>query len=161
MEDIASKAVVAVLTALVTIPLTAWLSTRRFYSEKWWERKLEAYLALIEALHHLSLPFDQAIEAMIEHRELPKDKQDAYWAKHAEAEAEIMKQIDMSELLISPQAVQLLHNMFKSSSAAKADTDWVGYVTHNQKAISVCINNLKPLAMADLKLVRNSWYPWR
>ncbi len=161
MEDLASKAIVAILTALVTIPLTAWLATRRFYSEKWWERKLEAYLALIEALHHLSLPFDQKIEAMIENRELPEVKQDSYWAKHHEAEAEIMKQIDMSELLISPDAVALLREMFRSSSSANAEMDLVSYLSKNQKAISKCVDDLKKVAMKDLKLTRASWVPWR
>jgi len=41
------------LVAIVAVYLTAHLALRRFYSERWWERKANMYTQLIEALYDL------------------------------------------------------------------------------------------------------------
>jgi hypothetical protein len=158
MYDLLSKIIVAAITAVITAPLTVWLSLRRFYSEKWWERKLTAYLTVIEALHHLSVPFDRAIEAAIENRELGEDEKSKLWAKHVEAEAEILKHLDMGELLMSTDSVQLLRKMLRSLDEARAKTDHTDYLTTNQRAIWECLTELKPIAMTDLNVARHAWF---
>lgn len=39
--------IVGVATALVTVKL----SIRKFYTERWWERRADAYSRIVEALH--------------------------------------------------------------------------------------------------------------
>jgi hypothetical protein len=43
-----------------------WLSLRRFYREKWWERKIAAYTAIMESLHHMKRDLDVSYDAAIE-----------------------------------------------------------------------------------------------
>lgn len=44
---------VAVLAAWLSARVTVRLSTRQFQSERWWERKADAYSALVHALHNM------------------------------------------------------------------------------------------------------------
>ena len=157
MEDLVSKIVVAAITAVITAPLTVWLSLRRFYSEKWWERKLTAYLAVIEALHHLSVPFDREIEAAIQNRELGEDEKGRLSDMHVKAKAEILKHLDMGELLMSNESVQLLRKMLRSLDEARASTDHIDFITTNQRVIGECLDQLKPIAMTDLNVARHGW----
>jgi len=43
----------SLLVAIVTAQWTVRLALRRFYSEKWWERKSAAYTAIFESMHHI------------------------------------------------------------------------------------------------------------
>ena len=40
---------ISVLVAIITVKL----SLKKFRSEKWWEKKVEVYSKIIDALHHL------------------------------------------------------------------------------------------------------------
>ncbi|HSC59190.1 MAG TPA: hypothetical protein VLC11_06485 [Gemmatimonadales bacterium] len=46
-------AVVAVLASWLTARLTVRLAARQFQSERWWERKADAYSAVVHALHNM------------------------------------------------------------------------------------------------------------
>ena len=56
--QVVSAIVIAVISARVTVHF----ALKRFYSEKWWERKTEAYTAIIEALHHVRNYADTNLE---------------------------------------------------------------------------------------------------
>ena len=45
--------IIAIFTSSITAYLTAKWSLKRFYSEKWWERKEKAYSEIIDALYDL------------------------------------------------------------------------------------------------------------
>src|SRR6266536_1374619 len=55
LEDRALNALAAILPglviAVVTAIITVRLALRRFYSERWWERKAQAYSDILEALY--------------------------------------------------------------------------------------------------------------
>jgi len=53
MEDIALNLFTAILIGALSALITADLAFRRFRTEKWWERKVEAYTKVIESLHYL------------------------------------------------------------------------------------------------------------
>ena len=55
MGDFISHIVIAMLASLVTVHLSLW----RFHREKLWEKKLEAYTAIIKSLHHLKIINDK------------------------------------------------------------------------------------------------------
>src|SRR5271165_48966 len=45
--------VISLVGSTFTAFLTVHLSLRRFQAERWWERKVDAYSRIIEALHHV------------------------------------------------------------------------------------------------------------
>ena len=54
--------VVGLVIAVVSARVTVHFALKRFYSEKWWERKAEAYSSIIEALHHIRNYADHHME---------------------------------------------------------------------------------------------------
>jgi hypothetical protein len=146
------------LAAFLTAPLTAWLAMRRFSAEKWWEKKLEAYLAIIEALHHLERPYDEVMEAWWSGSETPKETPEA-WLKHRESLSEIRKYIDMGELVISERASALLDRLLARLAEARRETDFAPFVEKSATAVHECLIELKRLAIEDLRLARGSWLP--
>ncbi len=63
--------IVPALISAVTTGLVAYLTIRnavgRFYREKWFDRKVEAYMDVIEALHHIQRQENADYEYMQEH----------------------------------------------------------------------------------------------
>lgn len=53
MIDFLLKALPGIVSAIIASYLAANWSLRKFYSEKWWERKERAYTEIIDALYDL------------------------------------------------------------------------------------------------------------
>jgi hypothetical protein len=53
--------VLGLVMAVVSARVTLHYALKRFYFEKWWERKAEAYNSIFEALHHLKNQADHEL----------------------------------------------------------------------------------------------------
>lgn|SRR5690554_1302051 len=74
--------------------LAAFLATRKFREEKWWERKAAAYGELVEALHHMKWSPSETIDAAVESREIPQADKDELWRlTRCTSAAELMAQL--------------------------------------------------------------------
>lgn len=55
----------SIIIAIITSVVTVRLSLKQFYSQKWWEKKAEAYTNIIESLaimqYYMGLWFDELI----------------------------------------------------------------------------------------------------
>jgi hypothetical protein len=149
-----SEIIVGIVSATLTAPLAAWLALRRFYSERWWERKLDAYTVLIESLHHMGRPYDEALEAEIDGRQLSKEFKETLNKKSSEAYAEVLKQLDMSEFIISREAADVLRNALRKADEANTHSDYTQYIFAKQNALVEAITQLKAAAKRDLRLGR-------
>ena len=74
MTGLLAQFLLSVFTAVVTSITTVWLSLRRFYSEKWWERKVAAYTAIIKSLHHMKRDIEENMSAEERGRELSEER---------------------------------------------------------------------------------------
>ncbi len=66
--------VLAAFTAVIASFVTARFALRRFYSEKWWEKKYEGYSSILESLHYIVRHFDEEMTATAGGREIPDDR---------------------------------------------------------------------------------------
>ena len=53
----------------------AHFALRRFYREKVWERKTNAYTAIFEAIHDMGTWFDEHFDSMVRHKEISEEQQ--------------------------------------------------------------------------------------
>ena len=88
---IASQVADGAITAVIASYVTVRLSLRRFYSEKWWEKKAEAYAAILEALHYMKRCFDEDYEAEVAGREVPEERKKELHEKYHSADDELKK----------------------------------------------------------------------
>lgn len=151
------------LIGLVLAFLAAWLGAafalRRFYKEKIWERKINAYFALIEAAHHMRIYYDRNLEAHMDGRELTDEYKGELDRKYDQARVELQKQISFGDLIISSAAVAAIEEMF---SQLKYDgADWIGYLDHGVGVTQNCLVALKTAVATELRLDPHKYWTLR
>jgi len=53
IQDISKYLIPALFVSIITAVVTVKLSIKQFYSQRWWEKKAEAYSHIIENLSYL------------------------------------------------------------------------------------------------------------
>jgi hypothetical protein len=130
--------------------LTVRLTLKRFYSEKWWERKWEAYSGLFDALHHVRNYYDHHWEFTLRGSELPPDTEKALGEKRGTGMAEIRRRIDIGTLVISEHATNVLRTFLADLDAGTRTTDWSVHLDNQLGAVNKCLEALRPIARTEL-----------
>jgi len=151
IKTVLFQLILSLVVAVTTAYLTVWLSLRRFYREKWWEAKMEAYTNVIQALHHMNRDLDISLRAEMRGDYTESDYRKEWSEKHRLAWDEIRRQIDVGEFLYSPKSMRILRALIKDS---EHDPDYM-YAEHLmtlQSAVETCMPAIKAAARADLGL---------
>lgn len=141
-----AQGAIAVLGAF----LAAYLSMRRFRTEKWWERKAAVYTELVEALHHMKWYPSEQIDAAIENRSLPEEDKADYWKKYKEARRNVWKISDSASFLVSPKVNEAIFEMERKLGEARTSEWWFEHAEQQYAAIQKCLDQVKGLARQDL-----------
>lgn len=114
MDEFLTSLVSTILGGAIVLVIGVRLALRRFYTERWWDRKAEAYTNLIEAVFSLGNALDP-------HHVHPDDVGEAglvYYSgpdpkgrRKAAAEAEIEKAMAMGDFLFSLETIRVLVTM--------------------------------------------------
>src|SRR4051794_13456825 len=90
----------------------AWIATffamRRFYREKVWERKAEAYTVIFGALYSMERWYDKNFDAAVEHRELPEEAKNELLVSYKSAEMDLSRRIASETWLIPEKCREIL-----------------------------------------------------
>lgn len=149
--DLSSQITVGAITAVIASYITVRLSLRRFYSERWWEKKAEAYTAILEALHYMNRSFSEELDAAMEHREIPQGRSDELKQKYHEASDELDKRIDIGQFILSEEAAAELSDLIKNLAKARGSDDWTDYVIRSYEATNNTLKRMRAIAKSDLK----------
>ena len=95
--------IVAVVTALLTVRL----SLRKFYTERWWERKADAYSRIVEALHKYKKYDQQKLKIEMSYPRDDSDKKKILEKQWADANAELQRAVDLGAFVISEQTEEI------------------------------------------------------
>ena len=144
--------VTGLVIARVTAVLTVKLALKRFYSEKWWERKSEAYGAIIEALHHVREYADTNFRFSLLGKELPPEGEKLLIENLKLAMAGLRKHRDIGSFVISGDAVTLLDKLFSELDATTNTTSWHEHLDWKLAALDGCLPEMRRLAREDLSL---------
>jgi len=142
----------SLFTAVVSATLAVRLALKRFYSEKWWERKSSAYTKIIEALHHLREHADTNLTFSLLGRDLPPEGEQELTRKLQEAMAELRMQRDIGSFVIAEEAVKELNKLFEKLDESTREDHWQGYLDVRLAAIDLCLPELRRIARTDLAL---------
>ncbi len=149
--ELSSQIAVGGITAVIASYITVRLSLRRFYSEKWWEKKAEAYSAILEALHYMKRHFDENLDAEMMAREIPEDRMQDLQEKFQKAFDELTKRIDIGQFVLSDEAVAELSSFQKAYDKASEAESWDQYLEKSWVAINNALTRMRTVAKTDLK----------
>jgi hypothetical protein len=147
--------VLALLTGIVIAAVSSWitvqLSLRRFRTERWWERKVEAYERIISALHDAKAFAETHLHADMQQRDVPDDVAKDLRDRSKLAQDEIAKAIDIGAFLLSKEALSRLKQHKKDEAKASEQRMWFEYLDADWAATDECLKDLIEIAKRDLK----------
>lgn len=149
---LAGNLAVGLVVAVVSARVTIHFALKRFYSEKWWERKAEAYGSIIEALHHMKNYADIHIDYAMRNAEVPEDQKTELAANFKRAHAEVRKRADVGTFVISEQAVKALQLLEKGLDESRDANDWYAHLDSEYGAVKKCLVSVREIARRDLGL---------
>lgn len=150
--DIIKVVLPSLVIALVTSIITVKLSLRRFYEEKWWEKKHQVYGQLFEALHHLKKYALEHLDAEEMHREIPNGKKQELEKNWERFSQEFEQVYDLASFQLSTKAVEILDDYEKKKKEAENNENLYAWIDADAAATIECLNKLKAEAKVDLKI---------
>ena len=141
---------VAVFVAVLSSYLTFRLAAKRFQSERWWELKLKAYQAIIDAIHEMKRVYEKQYTYEIEYRKFSDEEKNENNIIVRNAYLKILKAMDTGAFIISDEAV----NRLKKYRDATDDDHmmWLDHIEKEQHELSECLKDIIIIAKKDLSL---------
>lgn len=151
MIELLEKLLPGLLSAFVASYMTARWSLRKFYSEKWWDRKEKAYTEIIEALYDLlqyceirQEDYGDGGGYAKEHlKELDKRYSAAYWR--------IKRAAEIGAFVISPKAAEVLQQLVERPKLDwNSNAPWDIYAADYQH-YKAALESIRVCAREDLR----------
>ena len=149
----------AIVIAVISSWVTAYFSLRRYHSERWWDRKADAYMAVIEALYHSKAYSEENLNAEMRGRELAQERDKELRTRSRKANDEIHKAIDMGSFLLSEKAMKRLKRYKKEESRASEEHTWFEHLDADLAATASCLKDMVEIAGRDLR-PKNKFFGW-
>ncbi|OGV95903.1 hypothetical protein A2W24_01045 [Microgenomates group bacterium RBG_16_45_19] len=144
---IISGVIISIITALLTVHL----SLRRFYSEKWWERKAEAYSNIVEALYVVRMNQQAVLTALESGQEFPDEEYDILAKRARSAQSEIVKVTSIGAFIISQDASDALDRLARALQEAQNEPALYSVIDFELAAIKQAITDIRDIAKRELK----------
>lgn len=139
---------IAVITAIVTVQL----SLKRFRSEKWWEKKADAYSKIIDAIHSLKDYNEQKLRAEYREAELSPEKEHELLRQYENAHREFIKALDVGSFIISADALKILETYQNRPRLNWDENPLFDIIEEDLKHIKECLQSFKLAAKKDLNI---------
>ena len=146
LQSIIAALLPAIVVAIVASYVTVRLSLKRFYSEKWWEKKAAAYTSLMEALYQHLRYVEEAFENESRDREIPEERL-AQLRKEAEkARTEIERLAAIGAFVISEETVEVISTLLSRLYKARSEDTFFEYLDAELVALRDAMNELRDSA---------------
>ena len=156
MTDRTLAFILALLPGLVISALTAWLtvklSVRQFRSQRWWEKKVEAYSQIMEHLTLLEFACAAWYDDAISVKTLSDERRKMLSEEHVRAEESVRKVAAAGSYIVSADAASALSELVKAFDKHVPGEHWLDEVGRQLQATRECIAKVRGLAKSDLKL---------
>ncbi len=139
------------LISLLTAWLTVKFALRRFQSEKWFERRVDAYTKVIEALHIMKQCTERQIRAVERNIEISSESETELISEFRRGLADLRRLADMGALIFSPQAIQVLDVLVDELNVPTSEiSSWWHRLDSERTALSKALIELRTVAKKDL-----------
>lgn len=130
--------------------LAAWLAAKRFRQDKLWEKKMEAYSALIDALHNMKFPPGEHFDFAVERRDINEEYSQELWDEFKVARRNVLRIAESSSLLISHEVLEAVQTMERGLSNANSAHTWEEHLDDQYAAVRKCLVRIKIIGAREL-----------
>ena len=143
---------VGIAIAVIASRITVWFAFRRFVSEKLWEKRAEAYGAILEALHDMKRAYDEDLNAYERGREIPERQKEELHRKYQEGKHELNRRVEVEQFFLSDNLlteISALNKNLKNAGAAESG-DWYLRIEESWVAIDGAQKKIRGIAKDHL-----------
>lgn len=148
LVSIGSAIFIAVISSWVTVRL----ALRRFYSEKWWERKAEAYSEIIEALYDV---YNSIVTTLKRGdwgaKQVPEEIREIISERSEEGYYKIVRAVGIGAFIISDEAVDELTKLHRKTNMPLGEILYDS-LDERRSLYKQAIDTIRELAKKDLKV---------
>jgi ABC-type multidrug transport system fused ATPase/permease subunit len=148
LASLVTSLVVSAFTAVLTVQL----SLRRFQAERWWERKVDAYTRIIEALHHVNSYKSMGYESWLESREFSPEYEAEIKSSHTKAQSDLRLATEVGAYIISDDVAKILAELASRPSQFKNVENPLEAIQSDLDAYQKALAKIRELAKRDLKV---------
>jgi nitrogen fixation/metabolism regulation signal transduction histidine kinase len=151
-SDILVALIPGLLIAIVTSLVTVRLSLRSFYSQRWWEKKAEAYTSIVEALYNMKTYIEAYCDALEQGKDFREDEQKHLQVRAADGRDQVLRAATIGSFLISPEAAGSLAQLRKELRTSVNRENLVAELTEHAAIVTSHLDQLRDLAKKDLRV---------
>ena len=141
--DLVLKIVSAVMIAGLSSFITVYLARNKFRSERWWEKKVQAYERVIEAFHNSKKFASEHMRAEYRGHELEASRDTELRKLSREAQDEISKASDIGSFVLSEEALKVLARYEAEWEAIPRQETWFEHLDADWGSITFCVESLQ------------------
>jgi len=146
---------ISVITAIIASYSTAQWSLKKFYSEKWWERKERAYTEIIDALYDLLQYCEIQKGDFGQGSGYSENKMKLFREKYNQAYWKIKKATDIGAFVVSSEAEIALKELRDRQRPNWDDYDLWDIYEDDYKYYQNTLEKIVNIARIDLKAKKN------
>ncbi|MEZ8056010.1 hypothetical protein AB4323_23850 [Vibrio sp. 10N.261.52.C11] len=153
LQSVFLQITVAVAIAGISSFITVRLSLSKFRTEKWWEKRVEAYERVLEAFHKAKKYSSEHLDAEYLDSQVSKERDQELIKFSKQAKEEITRVADIGSFLLSTDAMSLINEYQKE----KNDSYFLEFHTfqehaeHDYELVIKYLTKFSALAKVDLK----------
>lgn len=122
----------------------------RFSRQRWWERKVDAYSQIIDALSSLVYYYEEHMNAELECRKAGGQHSKGFEQFWHDGNIKIKTATAIGAFLISKEAETALQIMWKEKGKGITYGDWYGAMESDYNATNACLKTMVIVAKKDL-----------
>ena len=149
------NAILSILTAILASYLAAKWALRRFYCEKWWERKEKAYAEIIDALYDLLQYCEIKKEDYNDETRYSPEKMKEFSDRYSQAFWKVKKATDIGAFIVSVEAENILIELRDRKQLKWEENPAWDIYENDYKYYKNTLRKIVDVARRDLKASKN------
>jgi len=142
-----SSLLVAIITAFIAVKL----SLKRFYTERWWEKKAETYSKIVEALHRYKKYDEEKLEIEMEYPRDDNEEREEYLSKQwKDSNAELEKAVDLGAFIVAAEVEAIIRDFLKRKKGDPRDEPLFEIIQRDLIHVEKCLFDVKAAVKKDL-----------
>ena len=141
----------ALAVAIITSYVTVRLSIRQFYSQRWWDKKAEAYSQIMEHLSYLHYYFEAWYDEIEADITISQERKQELSKGYRQSRESITKAAAIGSYIVSDTTITALRSLLHKFTKSDLEGDLAAVVKNNYEAIIECMPIVREEAKKDLQ----------
>ena len=159
MSEFTQSIITALIPAIIISGVTALVayftikrSMKHFYSQRWWERKADAYSKIIETLTDLELCYREEIDQLTYEERFTDNDKERLRESFRKAQQSITKDAIIGAYIISDDTAKTLSILLSGLKEEDSKGDWTKDLIKHYELVSKSIEEIKKHSKKDLRV---------